>query len=159
MHPAYIQLVAKCSSPSICIARATGCPYGQSPYGNNTFKKRGFPDWQTTEYRAAQLVYSIRFKLSHAITLWQCQRISQNRKWTDTYPQHCQPLRSAWPKNIRFFYDFPHIVSGLRHVLTLINQNYLKQEYVNAWGVEPRYRYLFLVVEVFVVIVVVVLLL
>ena len=26
MHPAYIQLVAKCSSPSICDARATGCP-------------------------------------------------------------------------------------------------------------------------------------
>ena len=25
MHPAYIQLVAKCSSPSICDARATGC--------------------------------------------------------------------------------------------------------------------------------------
>ena len=25
MHPAYIQLVAKCSSPSICNARATGC--------------------------------------------------------------------------------------------------------------------------------------
>ena len=24
MHPAYIQFVAKCSSPSICIARATG---------------------------------------------------------------------------------------------------------------------------------------
>ena len=44
-------------------------------------------------------------------------------------------------------------------VLTLISQNYFKQEYVNAWGVEPRYRYLVLVVEVFVVIVVVVLLL
>ena len=26
MHPAYIQLVAKCSSPSICATRATGWP-------------------------------------------------------------------------------------------------------------------------------------
>ena len=27
------------------------------------------PDIQTTEYRATQLVYSIKFKLSHAISL------------------------------------------------------------------------------------------
>ena len=72
-------------------------------------------------------------------------------------PPALSTLTVSLAEKYSFFYNFPHIVSGLRHVL--INQIYFKQEYVNAWGVEPRYRYLFLVVEVFVVIVVVVLLL
>ena len=74
-------------------------------------------------------------------------------------PSTVNPYGQPGRKIFVFFDDFPRIVSGLRHILTLINQNYFKQEYVNAWGVEPRYRYLVLVVEVFVVIVVVVLLL